>query len=196
MKTRQRRSRVNGARANGARVNGADIVAPAPERFRADHIAGGAVARLLEPIADANGGIGRPWKAFDTLARMERAGTISPGMRAAGALFREWFNEAGLDPLWASDPTRTPVLSHNNGRASLVRRGSATAVEMVWDSLQQLGGIASPGGSCAWHILGCEMTIESFALSRGWGTGRIDARIATGILLTDLGILQSYYSIP
>jgi hypothetical protein len=183
------------ARARRAKVKGADIVEPAPARFRADHV-GGVVVRLPQRIADANGGIGRPWKRLDTLARMERAGTISGGMQAAGALFHEWFTEAGLDPLWASDPTRIPVLSHNNGRASLACRGSATALEMVIDSLRQLGGMSSPGGSCAWHVLGCEMTIESFALSRGWGTGRIDARIATGILLTDLGILQTYYSIP
>jgi hypothetical protein len=105
------------------------------------------------------------------------------------------FNEAGLDPLWAADPTRIPVLA-TNGQISLARRGSGTAAEMVFDALLQLGGVSSPGGSCAWHILGCEMTIESWALSRGWGTGRVDARIATGILLTDLGILQTYYSIP
>ncbi|HEY1430805.1 MAG TPA: hypothetical protein VGF39_04135 [Stellaceae bacterium] len=190
--SKRRRSRVNGAARSG--VNGADIVQPTPERYRADHV-GGVVVRCEQTIKDANGGIGRPWRALDTLARMERAGTISRSMRAAGSVFNQMFNEAGLDPLWAADPTRIPVLA-TNGQISLARRGSRTAAEMVFDALLQLGGVASPGGSCAWHILGCEMTIESWALSRGWGTGRVDARIATGILLTDLGILQTYYSIP
>jgi hypothetical protein len=175
-------------------MNGVTIE-PAPERFRADHAGGGVVLRCVESVRDANGGIGRPWRSLDTLARMERAGTITSSMRAAGVLFNEIFNEAGLDPLFAADPTRIPVLAH---RSYLVtaKRGSRSAVQMVLDALDMLGGIASPGGSCAWHVLGCECTIESWALSRGWGARRVDTRVATGILLTDLGILQSYYAIP
>jgi hypothetical protein len=175
-------------------VNGSDSVEPAPERFRADHVGGGVVVRCSETMADAKGGVGRPWRSFDTLAKMERAGTITTKMRAAGLIFNEFFNEAGLQPLFAADPTRIPVLSHR-GYLVTAKRGSASAVEMVIDSLTALGGISSPGGSCAWHILGCEMTIESWAISRSWSTRRVDARIATGILLTDLGILQSYYAV-
>jgi hypothetical protein len=126
---------------------------------------------------------------------MERAGTITTSMRAAGALFNEYFNEAGLDPLWAADPTRIPVLAHKSYLVT-ARRGSRSAVELVLDALDRLGGIGSPGGSCAWHVLGCENTIESWAISRTWSTFRVDPRMAAGILLTDLGILQSYYAIP
>jgi hypothetical protein len=182
-----RRRRTNG-------LNGT-VIEPAPERFRADHVNGGVVVRLEEAIGDANGGLGRPWRSLDTLARMERAGTITKSMQAAGVLFNEIFNEAGLDPLFAGDPTRIPVLSH---RSYLVtaKRGSRSAVEMVVDALERLGGIASPGGSCAWHVLGLEFTIESWAISCGWCARRVDKREARGILLTDLGILQSYYAIP
>jgi hypothetical protein len=170
------------------------MIEPAPERFRADHVNGGVVLRCTESIKDANGGIGRPWKTLDTLARMERSGTITGSMRTAGLIFNEHFNEAGLDPLFAADPTRIPVLNH---RSYLIagRRGSMSAVELVMDALERLGGIASPGGSAAWHILGCETTIESWVLSRTWCTRRVDIREARGILLTDLGILQSYYAV-
>jgi hypothetical protein len=189
--TRHQHRRTNGA-ANGA-ASGA-TVEPAPERFRADHVGGGGMVRCAESIGDANGGVGRPWRSLDTLARMERAGTISTSMRAAGVLFNEFFFEAGLDPLFAADPTRIPVLAHKSYLVT-ARRGSRSAVEIVLGTLDRLGGIASPGGSCAWHVLGCETTIESWALSRTWSTFRVDPRVATGILLTDLGILQSYYGI-
>jgi hypothetical protein len=178
------------------RLNGenGETVAPAPEQYRADHVGGGMEVRLAESIKDANGGVGRPWKSLDTLARMERAGTITASMRAAGVLFNQIFNEAGLDPLFAADPTRIPVLSHRSYLVSAMR-GSMSAVDMVLDALEKLGGIASPGGSAAWHILGEECTIESWALSRGWGR-RLSKGEARGILLTDLGILQSYCAIP
>jgi hypothetical protein len=187
-----RNGRTNGA-ANGG-VNGA-TVEPAPERFRADHAGGGVVLRCAESVRDANGGIGRPWRSLDTLARMERAGTITTSMRAAGAIFNQYFNEAGLDPLFAADPTRIPVLAHKSYLVT-ARRGSRSAVEIVLDALDRLGGIQSPGGSCAWHILGCETTIESWALSVTWATRRVTTDEARGILLTDLGILQNYYAIP
>jgi hypothetical protein len=188
MKSARRRRTTNG-------TEGGATIAPAPERFRADHVGGGVVLRCEQSVKDANGGIGRPWKTLDSLARMERVGTITKSMRAAGVVFNEHFNEAGLDPLFAADPTRIPVLAH---QAYLVtaKRGSRSAVQMVLDALDRLGGIASPGGSCAWHVLGCECTIESWALSRTWSIIRIDRYAAKGILLTDLAILQRYYAIP
>jgi hypothetical protein len=169
-----------------------EIVAPAPERFRTDHV-GGEVIRLAAAVQDAQGGIGRPWQKLDTLARMVRAGSITRGMQAAGWKFNSLFNAAGLDPLWASDPARVPVLTHS-GRLPQ-HRGNAAARTAVLDSLEVLGGIQSPGGSCAWHVLGCEWTIAAWGLSRGWGGHRVDTRVATGILLADLGILRHYYGI-
>jgi hypothetical protein len=193
------RQRTNGHASGGERggpsTRAQELIKPAPERYRADHVSGGNVVRLAESVEDANGGIGRPWRSLDTLARMERAGTITKSMQAAGVLFNKIFNEAGLDPLFAGDPSRTPVLNHKSYLVT-ARRGSPSCVEMVMDALERLGGISSPGGSCAWHVLGCEITIESWALSRSWSTFRVDPRIGTGILLTDLGILQSYYAIP
>jgi hypothetical protein len=178
------------------RVGGEEArIAPPPERFRADHVSGALVVRCEEPVADANGGVGRPWKALDTLARMERAGSISRGMRAAGVLFNEYFNDAGLDPLWAADPTRIPVLTMSGKPWSIGRRGSTSALEAVIDALVMLGGISSPGGSCAWHVLGCEMTIERWAISRSWCGHPVHRKVAAGILLTDLGILENYFGL-
>jgi hypothetical protein len=65
----------------GRKTQGRDrIDAPPAERFSAAH---GEVVRLSATIQDAHGGIGRPWKARDTLARMTHAGSITRGMQVA-----------------------------------------------------------------------------------------------------------------
>lgn len=166
------------------------IVRPPPERLCAGP---GQAVRLKEPVADARGGIGRPWQVLGTLARMRRAGSITCQMHAAGLKFNRLFNLAGLDPLWAPDVGRAPVLTHNlrlNGRG-----GNGEARQVVLDSLEILGGIQMPTASCAWHCLGLEWTVESWAISRAWGNRRIEVHAATGILLADLAVLQNYYQI-
>ena len=48
----------------------------------------------------------RPYRAVDTLAAMERRGSITAGMRQAGEDFRARFAVAQLDPLCAPDLSR------------------------------------------------------------------------------------------
>src|SRR6266446_6992466 len=74
---------------------------PTAERRRHDPI-----ERLKRSIADAAGQPSRPYRAVDTLAVMERRGSITAGMRQAGEDFRARFAVAQLDPL------RAPDLSH------------------------------------------------------------------------------------
>src|SRR5260370_26443749 len=74
---------------------------PTPERFNQ-----GVVERLERPIADESGSPGRPYRAVDTLAAMERRGSITSGMRQAGEDFRARFASAHLDPLRAVDWSR------------------------------------------------------------------------------------------
>src|SRR6201997_2940837 len=73
-------------------------VAPTPERR--NH---GIIERLERPIADESGHPARPYRAVDTLATMERRGSITAGMRQAGEDFRARFATAQLDPLRALD---------------------------------------------------------------------------------------------
>ena len=125
---------------------------------------------------------------------MVRAGTITAAMQRAGEAFHEHFQQAGLDPLWAPDMARVPVLTHTN-RAWAAARGSPKARRLVMIALDALGGVQEPGGSCAWHVLGLEMPLREWALSRSWNGGRIDPRIASGILVIDLSLLRRHYAI-
>ena len=60
-------------------------VAVAPTRERRNQ---GIVERLERPIADESGRPARPYRAVDTLATMERRGSITAAMRQAGEDFR------------------------------------------------------------------------------------------------------------
>jgi hypothetical protein len=71
-----------------ARCGGDLAVGPTPER------------------ADESGRPSRPYRAVDTLAAMERRGSITTGMRQAGEGFRARFAVAQLDPLRAPDLSR------------------------------------------------------------------------------------------
>ena len=77
-------------------MESADETAPSAERRR--H---GPVERPERPIADAAGRAARPYRAVDTLAIMQRRGSITAAMRQAGEDFRARFAVAQLDPLHA-----------------------------------------------------------------------------------------------
>src|SRR5262245_17652169 len=83
-------------------------LATTPERR-----AQGPIERLLTPIEDTFGNWVQPLIGLDTLLRMERAGSIKPQERMAGARFHHDFRLAHLDRLFASDTTRLPVILAN-----------------------------------------------------------------------------------
>ncbi len=150
-------------------ANGQDS-GPTPERRQ--H---GAVERLERTIGDAAGHPSRPYRAVDTLAIMQRRGSITPGMRQAGEDFRARFATAQLDPLRALDLSRLR-LGERNPRPD--RDGPGLRIEAartaVWRAIQAVGGIASPAGSCLWHVLGWERSLKEWALQQGWtGAGSV-----------------------
>src|SRR5271169_5361070 len=77
------------------------VLSPTPERQ-----AHGPIERLDRSIADETGRSARPYRSIDTLAAMERRGSITPEMRQAGEDFRARFAKAHLDPLRALDYSR------------------------------------------------------------------------------------------
>src|SRR5436853_6570040 len=118
-------------------------IGPTQERLR--H---GPVEPLAQALADANGRPSRPYRAVDTLAIMERRGSITAGMRQAGEDFRARFAVAQLDPLRALDLTHLRVAETGpRGRDAPGPRIEA-ARRSVWRVIQAVGGIASPAGSC------------------------------------------------
>jgi len=167
----------------------ADQVEPTAERLR--H---GAVERPERAIADAAGQPSRPYRAVDTLAIMQRRGSISSGMRQAGEDFRARFMFAQLDPLRALDPSHLRF-----GEPGRRRGGEAVGVRIeqardaVWRAIQAVGGIASPAGSCLWHVLGWERSLKEWALEQGWSGRRVSQEAASGILVAALGALEAHY---
>src|SRR5437763_11478501 len=163
---------------------------PTPERQRQ-----GPVERMERPIADLAGRPGRPYRAIDTLAIMERRGSISAGMRQAGEDFRARFAVAQLDPLRATDLSRLRVGERGrrpDAEAPGLRIEAARGA--VGRAIQSVGGIGSPAGSCLWHVLGWERSVKEWALEQGWSGRRVSQEAAAGILIAALGALESHYT--
>lgn len=145
---------------------------------------------LPNAIADEAGNPGQPYRAVDSLERMYKGGTITPVMYAAGTDFRNDFRLAQHDALRAVELGRIP----GNGRAGSVTMEVGRARDRVWDALVALGGQGTPVGSCAWFVLGCEMSVAEWARRQQWGNGRsLRETVATGILVGALGVLEAHY---
>jgi hypothetical protein len=164
---------------------------PTPERRQ--H---GAVERLARAVGDAAGHPSRPYRAVDTLAIMQRRGSITAPMRQAGEDFRARFAMAQLDPLRALDLSHLRLGDRSPRPDS---EGPGLRIEAartaVWRAIQAVGGIASPAGSCLWHVLGWERSLKEWALEQGWSGRRVSQESASGILIAALGALESHFSI-
>lgn len=125
---------------------------------------------------------------------MQRRGSITAGMRQAGEDFRARFAVAQLDPLRAVDLSRLRM-----GQRSLRPDGEGPGLRIeaarnaVWRAIQAVGGIASPAGSCAWHVLGWERSVKEWALEQGWSGRRVSQEAASGILVAALGALEAHF---
>jgi hypothetical protein len=156
---------------------------PTPERR-----AQGPIERLAKPVSDVAGVWSRPLKAVDTLGAMLREGSIGDRQARAGDRFHSLFRAAALDQLQAADTTRVGViLAPQNGYRQIF--GNEAAHLQITGAIDALGGSASLMASCAWHVLGCELSIARWALE----IGRIHRKTASGILLADLEILEKYF---
>lgn len=162
-----------------------------PTRERGNH---GAIERLERSIADESGASARPYRAVDTLAVMERRGSITAAMRRAGDDFRARFATAQLDPLRALDYSRL-----RDGGGARRNRGEEPGLrvegarEAVWHAVLAVGGMGSPGGSCLWHVVGWERSLKEWALEQGWNGRRVSQEAASGILTAALGALEAHY---
>jgi hypothetical protein len=167
----------------------ADAV-PTPER--STH---GIVERLDQTISDASGRPARPYRFVDTLAVMERRGSITAGMRQAGEDFRDCFAVAQLEPLSAFDISR-PRIGNRGGFRSMEEPGARieNARKVVWRATLAVGGLGSAGGSCIWHVVGWQQSLKKWALEQGWNGRRVSQEAASGILIASLGTLEAYFA--
>jgi hypothetical protein len=167
---------------------------PRENRPTAERLHHGPIKRLDRAIADAQGRASRPYHALDTLAVMERRGSITAGMRQAGEDFRARFATAQLDPLRALDLSQLRF-GERSSRSS--NEGPGLRIEAarnaVWHAIQTIGGIASPAGSCVWHVVGWERSLKAWAIEQGWNGRRVSQEAASGILVAALGALEAHF---
>src|SRR5260221_12835779 len=160
----------------------------------AERLQHGLIEMVPTVIADAAGRPARPYRAVDTLALMERRGSITAGMRQAGEDFRGRFAVAQLDPLRAIDLSHLRLGEHSprpDADAPGLRIEAARTA--VWRAIQAVGGIGSPAGSCLWHVLGWEQSVKEWALEQGWSGRRVSQEAAAGILIAALGALETHF---
>ncbi|MDX1542095.1 MAG: hypothetical protein R3349_11900 [Geminicoccaceae bacterium] len=60
------------------------------------------------------------------------------------------------------------------------------------ESLQALGGLSSPAGSCAWHVVGLQWSVREWAMRQEWGGRPVRQQQAQGILVAALGVLAAH----
>jgi Domain of unknown function (DUF6456) len=147
--------------------------------------------RQVEEVrgVDPDGKIVVQHRLVDTLGRMLRSGTIDQAMHDAGRDFQAAFTLAQLDPLRALPILRVPGI----GRGPDLNERQLHARRRVQEALQTLGGHASPTGSWAWHVLGCQRSIREWAMRQGWAGRSLHVQQAQGIALAALDLIARHF---
>jgi hypothetical protein len=109
-------------------------------------------------------------------------------MHDAAKDFQASFIVANLDPLRALPILRVP----GTGRAPEISERQLDARRRVHETLEALGGISSPAGSCVWHVVGLQRSVREWAIRQGWGGRPVDHKAAAGILIAGLGMLAAH----
>jgi hypothetical protein len=166
-------------------MTAAALYAPSAERLQHDRI-----ALTAKALLDDAGLICQPYRVESMLERMERQGDIGTRELDAGELFQRFYRVAHLDPLKCSDPMQeVRAQGAHNGN------GIEYARDRIDAAMQALGGHGSPCGSCAWYVLGDELTIAEWARREGWGNRPISPHVAKGTLLGALGVLAAHFGL-
>jgi hypothetical protein len=145
--------------------------------------------RQLEEVRekDPEGRIVIHHRTVDTLGKMLRSGTITPEMHDAAKDFQASFIIANLDRLRALPILRVP----GTGRDPDLNDRQLHARRRVHKSLEALGGISSPAGSCIWHVVGLQRSVREWAIQQGWSGRPVRQEQAQGILVAGLGMLAA-----
>jgi hypothetical protein len=137
--------------------------------------------------ADPDGRIVLRHRTVDSLGKLLRSGAITEAMHDAARAFQRDFALAALDPIRA----RPLVLPAGGGHAPELMGDQLEARRQVHKSLEALGGLNSPAGSCVWHVVGCGCSIREWAIRRGWSGQPLRQELAAGILVAALGLLAA-----
>ena len=148
--------------------------------------------RELEEIRerDPDGRIVTHHRTVDTLGKMLRAGTMDQAMHDAARAFQAAFVTANLDPIRAMPIQWMP----GAGRAPDLNERQLDARRRVHVTMEALGGINSPAGSCTWHVLGLQRSVREWAMRRVWSGRPVRQEQAQGILIAALGMLAGRFA--
>jgi hypothetical protein len=138
---------------------------------------------------DPDGRVVYHHRTVDTLGKMLRAGTIDQAMHDAAKDFQAAFIIANLDPIRALPILRVP----GTGREADLSERQLDARRRVHDTLQALGGISGPAGSCVWHVIGLQRSVREWAIRQGWSGRPVRQEQAQGILIAALGMLAAHF---
>jgi hypothetical protein len=163
----------------------ADNIGPTREQIRK-----GGIDRLPNTIADEHGLISRPWRHRATLATLYERDVISKDELAAGEAFRVRFRHACFDTLAALDPGKVP----NTYSPLVAGEHQLVSRDYVWSRICALGGLVSLPGSCAWNVVGMEVSLRSWGIERALHGRAMDERECRGILRSVLAMLAVDYN--
>ena len=152
------------------------------------NLPGGRKAEMVRE-ADPDGRPVAHARTVDTIDRMRKAGTITQPMHHAARDFQAHFTIAAYDAM----PPRDMVRVSGGGWTNDLTDNQIAARNRVARALGTLGGIASPGGSCVWHVVGLGYSLREWAMQRGWNRKPMLVSQATGVLVTALGVLAVHY---
>ena len=78
------------------------------------------------------------------------------------------------------------------GREADLSERQLDARRRVHKTMQALGGMSSPAGSCVWHVVGLQRSVREWALRMGWGGRPLRQERAQGVLIAALGMLAAH----
>ncbi len=152
-----------------------------------------ALRRTRIEIEDEADGSSRayPMRAGDVVEALERKGRIDHRAAAGAKKFETLFQRASLQGVVVRD-LRTPPAPFRLGSAE--PHNILEARDAVWQAVEALGGIGTPGANIAWDVLGLGMTIKSHAERCQFGNGRsLNPMTATGILVQTCFSLAAHF---
>ncbi len=187
--------------AGGAVTEGASMAGKRkPKRATAEHedLSKPSTWRLQhggfsEPVREADPETGTPVqhrRAVDTLGLMLANGSITPEMHEAGEIFRGLFRSAAFDGMATSQVLRIP-----GRRVDMISPLQVESRRRVAAALDALGGHDSPGGSCAWFVIGLEVSVREWAMRQGWAGRTVHGPVGQGILVAALGTLAMHFGL-
>lgn len=172
-------------RPDGVKVAVMSDAGPTPERVlqsqEIDPKTGEVYGGVTTEKTMVDGEVRHPHKVYDDLDRMKQKGQLSEEEWKQGRKFRDEFDMAGLDPLKASDPARSPA-----GKAGSPSERIIWAKDYVNECIQRVGGHGAATGLALWWVVGDGLTHTEAARRIGpW----VDKKHVAGLVIAALGVL-------